>query len=326
MRRFAVLGGGLATATLCACTRATGPVRRPEPAAAEPKPEPRPAELEPAPAPEPEPEPELEPQLKPQLEPEPEPEPASSKHGAALSLHELPLEALAAVMARLPDAALGRCARVSRSLLQTQRDADRLLWHHRVARLLQLPGMSALPSGVPSWRLVMSMLPREFASGTIAMVPVQSGPFLCGEELDERWIDYTYWVEVYPVTCARFAAFAAAHRWRYAQKMPRFCSVPTESRKGGDTITAALTCSMSNAVFCWTDAAVRGCLRQGEPRGPLYGRGDCSSWSNDAEEACDDGLLARSGGIRCVGGPASADMRGVGEGGTWNGWSSFPLG
>ena len=48
--------------------------------------------------------------------------------------------------------------------------------------------------------------------------------------------------------------------------------------------------------------------------------------SRAAKEACDDGLLARSGGIRCVGGPASADMRGVGEGGTWNGWSSFPLG
>ena len=136
-----------------------------------------------------------------------------ARHGR-FPLYELSQDVLGAVLGHLDDTCLARCARVSRAMLRVQVDADRILWQPRVTKLLQSPEMDTPPGGVALWRLVMSVVPREFAAGRVEMVPVRRGTFLAGETLEERTIEYTYWMDVYPVTCARFAAFAAAHRWR----------------------------------------------------------------------------------------------------------------
>lgn len=152
----------------------------------------------------------------PPLTPEMIQPPSQAEPAWPFPLHELPLDALSAVMEHLPDIFLARCTRVCRSMWRTQVDADRVLWMSRVTKLLQSPELDSPPGGVCLWRLVMSAVPRDFAAGRVEMVPVRSGPFLCGEECGKRDMDYTYWIDVHPVSCARFAGFAAAHRWRCA--------------------------------------------------------------------------------------------------------------
>eukprot|EP01043_Picozoa_sp_COSAG02_P002804 COSAG02_NODE_66_length_42609_cov_95.996848_27_plen_468_part_00 len=131
-----------------------------------------------------------------------------------LQFAELPSDALVAIMEQLPTTSLGRCARLNHVMLQLQCENDARLWQRRVTELLQYPSMSTPPSGIASWRLVMSALPREVAADKVQMVPVPAGTFLCGEEREQRVISYTYWVDVVPVTCARYASFAAAQRWK----------------------------------------------------------------------------------------------------------------
>ena len=191
----------------------------------------REAELESEPEAEPEPDPNLESPQCESFSPEPvqleplnceQPDIGSAQQASTaephnhwpFALHELPPDVLGAVLGHLPNICLARCVRVSRAMLQVQVAADRVLWRPRVTKLLQSPEMHVPPGGVASWRHVMSIVPREFAAGRVEMVPVRSGTFLAGEQPVERTIDYSYWIDVHPVSCARFAEFAAAHRWR----------------------------------------------------------------------------------------------------------------
>eukprot|EP01044_Picomonas_judraskeda_P019655 COSAG03_NODE_4188_length_1646_cov_225.933420_2_plen_253_part_00 len=164
-----------------------------------------------APAPAPESEPEPEPELTSEAAPLEGPQfceaavaPAEFSSSAQpqarwpFPLYELPPDVLGAVLGHLQDTCLARCARVSRAMLRVQIDADRLLWQPRVTKLLQSPDMgNDPPGGVGLWRMVMSIVPREFAAGRVEMVPVRRGTFLAGEALEERTVDYTYWMDVY---------------------------------------------------------------------------------------------------------------------------------
>jgi serine/threonine-protein kinase len=170
---------------------------------------------------------------------------ATAPH-TGLQLTELPPDALVAIMDQLPTTTLGRWGRLNRTMLRLQCDNDASLWRRRVAELLQCPSIP-LPPGISSWRLVMGALPRDVVAGKVRMVPVPAGKFVCGEQREVRDLSYTYWVDVVPVTCARFAAFAAAQPWN-ASRGDRN-SVQAIARAGHDTPKKPVT------MVSWHEAA-----------------------------------------------------------------------